>query len=112
MSGPARRVVPRLNTMTVELTSGATIALRTISPRPYLKLTRDSYNNPLWSASGTDQVDDDSGRLKRFNEKFGMASNDAWSAPDAVASSSSASAGLAGLVAGLARKAPVSKKDK
>ncbi|KAJ3350528.1 ribosomal protein L31 [Allomyces macrogynus ATCC 38327] len=103
-SATKRTIVPALNRMTVELTNGAVITLRTVSPRPYLKVTRDSYNNPLWSASGIDTVDDDSGRLARFNEKFGMASNDAWGAQEEGAG------GFASLVADFGAPSGAAKK--
>jgi ribosomal protein L31 len=77
-----KNVVPALNRMKVELTNGATITLRTVSPKPYIKLTRDSYNNPLWTASGDgNTLDDDSGRMGKFNTKFGIAS-EAWAVHD------------------------------
>ncbi|KAI9175508.1 hypothetical protein H9P43_006869 [Blastocladiella emersonii ATCC 22665] len=108
ISHVARTVVPALNRMTVELTNGAVISLRTVSPRPYLKLSRDSYNNPLWSATGTDAIDDDSGRLARFNEKFGMASNDAWGSFATTAPAG----GLQDLVSGLGVATAGGKKKK
>ncbi|KAK3818911.1 MAG: hypothetical protein J3Q66DRAFT_259352, partial [Benniella sp.] len=57
---------------TVVLSNGATFTLRTPSPRPQIRLTRDTRNHPLWnpelrgSSSG-----DDSGQLSRFSKKFG-----------------------------------------
>ncbi|KAL7752032.1 hypothetical protein RI367_002561 [Sorochytrium milnesiophthora] len=73
---PPKTIVPRLHRTTVELTNGATIVLSSTSPRPYLKVPRDSYNNPLWNPHEAG-IDDDTGRLARFNEKFGM-SQETW----------------------------------
>ncbi|KAI9141336.1 hypothetical protein BKA69DRAFT_1075047 [Paraphysoderma sedebokerense] len=62
---------PEIHNLTAILTSGATITLRSTSPRASIKLARDSYNNPLWNPNEAG-LDDDSGRLRRFEAKFGL----------------------------------------
>ncbi|KAF8938412.1 hypothetical protein EDD21DRAFT_392410 [Dissophora ornata] len=63
---------PELFDQTIVLSNGATFTLRTPSPRPQIRLTRDTRNHPLWNpemrgnASG-----DDSGQLSKFAKKFG-----------------------------------------
>ncbi|KAF9956847.1 hypothetical protein BGZ70_009749 [Mortierella alpina] len=67
-----RSKFPELFDQTIVLSNGATFTLRTPSPRPQIRLTRDTRNHPLWNpemrgnASG-----DDSGQLSKFAKKFG-----------------------------------------
>ena len=60
----------------VTLSDGSTFTHWTTSPRTTIRLTRDVSNSPLWtlsaSAGGRGSVqDDDSGRIGRFNSRFG-----------------------------------------
>ncbi|KAG0202583.1 hypothetical protein BGX28_004929 [Mortierella sp. GBA30] len=71
-SKESRPRFPELFDQTIVLSNGATFTLRTPSPRPQIRLTRDTRNHPLWNpemrgnASG-----DDSGQLSKFAKKFG-----------------------------------------
>src|SRR5690606_18942857 len=57
---------------TVVLSNGATYTLRTPSPRPQLRLTRDTRNHPLWNPELRGNTgSDESGQLSRFAKKFG-----------------------------------------
>ncbi|GBB86416.1 hypothetical protein RclHR1_12860004 [Rhizophagus clarus] len=63
---------PRLFTQQIVLTNGATYTLRTTSPKPRIKLIKDTRNHPLWNPSQLSQsLDDDSGQLNKFIKKFG-----------------------------------------
>ncbi|CAB4446385.1 unnamed protein product [Rhizophagus irregularis] len=63
---------PRLFTQQIVLTNGATYTLRTTSPKPRIKLIKDTRNHPLWNPSQLSQaLDDDSGQLSKFIKKFG-----------------------------------------
>ncbi|TBU41282.1 hypothetical protein BD309DRAFT_1042577 [Dichomitus squalens] len=54
---------------------GSTIIHYTTSPRSIIRLTRDTTNNPLWNAArfvGMDEEEDEvTGRMGRFNRRFG-----------------------------------------
>ncbi|KAF8978608.1 hypothetical protein BGZ46_006283 [Entomortierella lignicola] len=63
---------PELFDQTVVLSNGATFTLRTPSPRPQIRLTRDTRNHPLWNPELRGNISgDDSGQLSRFSKKFG-----------------------------------------
>uniref|UniRef100_A0A1D1YTY8 54S ribosomal protein L36, mitochondrial n=1 Tax=Anthurium amnicola TaxID=1678845 RepID=A0A1D1YTY8_9ARAE len=65
-------VRPRLFTQQVILSNGATYTLRTTSPKPRIKLIKDTRNHPLWNPSQLSRkLDDDSGQLSKFIKKFG-----------------------------------------
>ena len=62
-------VRPRLFTQQIVLTNGATYTLRTTSPKPRVKLIRDTRNHPLWNPSISSQaVDDESGQLSKLSK--------------------------------------------
>ncbi|GET59776.1 ribosomal protein L31 [Rhizophagus irregularis DAOM 181602=DAOM 197198] len=62
----------KLFTQQIVLTNGATYTLRTTSPKPRIKLIKDTRNHPLWNPSQLSQaLDDDSGQLSKFIKKFG-----------------------------------------
>ncbi|KAF9584740.1 hypothetical protein BGW38_005344 [Lunasporangiospora selenospora] len=63
---------PELFDQTIVLSNGATFTLRTPSPRPQIRLTRDTRNHPLWNPDmSRGMSSDDSGQLTRFTKKFG-----------------------------------------
>jgi ribosomal protein L31 len=63
---------PELFDQTIVLSNGATFTLRTPSPRPQIRLTRDTRNHPLWNPEMRGNTSsDDSGQLSRFAKKFG-----------------------------------------
>ncbi|RKP14519.1 hypothetical protein BJ684DRAFT_6587, partial [Piptocephalis cylindrospora] len=62
---------PQMFNQTVVLTDGSSATFRTTSPRPLLQLTKDPRNHPLWNPEMKTGLDDESGRLMRFTEKFG-----------------------------------------
>ena len=64
-------VRPRLFTQQIILTNGATYTLRTTSPRPRMKLIKDTRNHPLWNPDSSQSFDDESGQLSKFIKKFG-----------------------------------------
>ncbi|CAG8575443.1 10126_t:CDS:1 [Funneliformis mosseae] len=65
-------VRPELFTQQIVLTNGATYTLRTTSPKPQIKLIRDTRNHPLWNPSKYSQeLDDESGQLSKFIKRFG-----------------------------------------
>ncbi|KAG0330289.1 hypothetical protein BGZ99_006013 [Dissophora globulifera] len=71
-SSSARPRFPELFDQTIVLSNGATFTLRTPSPRPQIRLTRDTRNHPLWNPELRGNVSgDDSGQLSRFAKKFG-----------------------------------------
>ncbi|RKP00614.1 hypothetical protein CXG81DRAFT_26675 [Caulochytrium protostelioides] len=65
---PATRL-PFFN-QTVAHSDGATFTIRTTSPKPILKLIKDTRNHPLWNVSG-ETVDQSSPELRRFEDRFG-----------------------------------------
>ncbi|KAF9180301.1 hypothetical protein BGZ51_006301 [Haplosporangium sp. Z 767] len=63
---------PELFDQTIVLSNGATFTLRTPSPRPQIRLTRDTRNHPLWNPDMKGHAGgDDSGQLSKFAKKFG-----------------------------------------
>ncbi|TFK50624.1 hypothetical protein OE88DRAFT_1631460 [Heliocybe sulcata] len=70
----------------VTRSDGSTFVHWTTSPRSATRLTRDVSNNPLWNtammrAEGAEEESETTGRLGRFNRRFGAGSQDAvdWS---------------------------------
>jgi len=58
---------------------GSTFIHWTTSPRSVIRLTRDVTNNPLWNtammrAEGAEEESETTGRLGRFNRRFGSGS--------------------------------------
>ncbi|KAF9431345.1 hypothetical protein BGZ76_000430 [Entomortierella beljakovae] len=71
-SDSKRSRFPELFDQTIVLSNGATFTLRTPSPRPQIRLTRDTRNHPLWNPDLRGNTSsDDSGQLSRFAKKFG-----------------------------------------
>ncbi|KAJ3224503.1 hypothetical protein HK099_008371 [Clydaea vesicula] len=56
---------------TIVHTDGSTFTLKTTTPRPLLKLTKDTRTHPLWNPERNLELDKQSKELKRFNERFG-----------------------------------------
>ncbi|KAI8813133.1 hypothetical protein BJ742DRAFT_791135 [Cladochytrium replicatum] len=54
---------------------GSTFHIRTTSPRPLLILTKDVRNHPIWTSGGP-LLDDSSGELKKFAERYEDAEED------------------------------------
>jgi ribosomal protein L31 len=67
----APRNDPEMFTQTVILSNGASFTRRTTSPRPLLRLTKDTRNHPFWNPTTQIELDDDSGVLTKFNKRFG-----------------------------------------
>ncbi|KAJ1972028.1 hypothetical protein H4R35_004908 [Dimargaris xerosporica] len=61
---------PEVFNQTVILTDGSSITIRTTSPRPQIKLTKDTRNNLLWNPELSNMISDESGRIKQFSSKF------------------------------------------
>src|ERR1700722_17725369 len=57
---------PRLFNQQIVLSNGATYTLRTTSPKPRMKLIKDTRNHPLWNPSESLQTLDESGQLSKF----------------------------------------------
>ena len=58
----------------IALTDGSTFTLRTTSPAPIFRATKDTRNHALWNPSLSslrNQEQDEAGRLRAFREKFG-----------------------------------------
>ncbi|TVY32965.1 hypothetical protein LOCC1_G008688, partial [Lachnellula occidentalis] len=61
-------------TFTQSQTDGSTFTLRTTSPSPLFRTTKDIHNHPLWNPSLSslrNQEQDEAGRLRAFRNKFG-----------------------------------------
>ncbi|KAJ9060360.1 hypothetical protein DSO57_1031667 [Entomophthora muscae] len=61
---------PQIFTQTVVLTNGATIPLRTTSPKGILILTKDTRNNPLWNPNLVGESDLSSDQIAKFSAKY------------------------------------------
>ncbi|KXS14366.1 hypothetical protein M427DRAFT_155933 [Gonapodya prolifera JEL478] len=66
---------PPLFTQQIVLSDGSTVRVKTTSPRPVLKLTKDLRNSPLWNPKLSVQVDE-SANISAFNARFGTADSD------------------------------------
>jgi len=55
----------------VVFSDGSTVTHRTTMPWPLLRLTRDMRNNPIWNPELRAQVEIDSGRMRRFERRYG-----------------------------------------
>jgi len=65
---------PYTFTQLVTLSDGSAFTLRTTSPQPVYRSTRDTRNAPLWNPSSKDLLnveDDEAGRLAGFRARFG-----------------------------------------
>ncbi|CAG8485253.1 8102_t:CDS:1 [Diversispora eburnea] len=62
---------PELLTQQIILTNGATYTIRTTSPKPLIKLIKDTRNHPLWNPTSGDSALDVTGQLSKFTKKFG-----------------------------------------
>ena len=65
---------PYTFTQLVTLSDGSAFTMRTTSPIPVFRSSRDTRNSPLWNPSSRElanQEDDDSGRLSGFRARFG-----------------------------------------
>lgn len=65
---------PYTFTQLVTLSDGSAFTMRTTSPQPVYRSTRDTRNAPLWNPSSkelTNVEDDEAGRLAKFRERFG-----------------------------------------
>nr|CAG8458095.1 13130_t:CDS:2 [Entrophospora candida] len=63
---------PELFTQQIVLSNGATFTMRTTSPKPLIKLIRDTRNHPLWNPETfSGHLSDESGQLSKFKKKFG-----------------------------------------
>ncbi|POS88142.1 hypothetical protein EPUL_000284 [Erysiphe pulchra] len=65
---------PYTFTQLIVLSDGSTFTMRTTSPAPVYKSTKDSRNHPLWqpsSAALRNVETDEAGRLRAFRNRFG-----------------------------------------
>ncbi len=65
---------PYTFTQLVTLSDGSAFTLRTTSPQPVYRSSRDTRNAPLWNPSSKDLLnveDDEAGRLAGFRARFG-----------------------------------------
>ncbi|KAJ3091324.1 hypothetical protein HK102_000967 [Quaeritorhiza haematococci] len=62
---------PQLFYQTVVLSDGSSFTIRTTTPRPLLKMTKDTRNHPLWNPERRQELDDKSTELNRFARRFG-----------------------------------------
>lgn len=65
---------PYTFTQLVTLSDGSAFTLRTTSPQPVYRSTRDTRNAPLWNPSSKDLLnveEDEAGRLAGFRARFG-----------------------------------------
>ncbi|RKF62223.1 putative 50s ribosomal protein [Erysiphe neolycopersici] len=65
---------PYTFTQLIVLSDGSTFTMRTTSPAPVYKSTKDSRNHPLWqpsSAALRNVETDEAGRLRAFRKRFG-----------------------------------------
>ncbi|KAJ3032871.1 hypothetical protein HDV00_007005 [Rhizophlyctis rosea] len=60
---------PILFHQTIAHSDGSTFTIRSTSPRVFYQLTKDVRNHPLWNPS-IRRLDDDSGSLARFSQRF------------------------------------------
>ncbi|KAG9291625.1 hypothetical protein G9A89_022044 [Geosiphon pyriformis] len=68
---PLSECRPGLFTQQIILTNGATYKIRSTSPKPVIKLVKDTRNHPLWNPESRDGIHDESGQLSKFHKKFG-----------------------------------------
>lgn len=67
-----KATVPEQFTQTIVLSNGATYTVRTTSPKPQVRLTKDTRNHPLWNPSMLREgVNDESEQLTKFQKRFG-----------------------------------------
>ncbi|KAF2129829.1 hypothetical protein P153DRAFT_366338 [Dothidotthia symphoricarpi CBS 119687] len=72
---------PYTFTQLITLSDGSSFTLRTTSPAPVYKSTKDIRNNPLWHPSSRKLLnveEDEAGKLAAFRAKFGTG----WDAED------------------------------
>lgn len=65
---------PYTFTQLVTLSDGSAFTLRTTSPQPVYKSTKDTRNTPLWNPSSRKLLnveEDEAGKLAAFRSKFG-----------------------------------------
>ena len=65
---------PYTFTQLVTLSDGSAFTMRTTSPQPVYRSTRDTRNAPLWNPSSKDLLnveEDEAGRLAGFRARFG-----------------------------------------
>ncbi|OAL31140.1 hypothetical protein AYO20_08375 [Fonsecaea nubica] len=65
---------PYTFTQLVTLSDGSAFTMRTTSPIPVYRSTRDTRNSPLWNPTSKELLnveDDESGRLASFRARFG-----------------------------------------
>ena len=65
---------PYTFTQLVTLSDGSAFTIRTTSPQPVYRSTRDTRNAPLWNPSSKDLLnveEDEAGRLAGFRARFG-----------------------------------------
>lgn len=71
-SGKADGAIPEQFSQTIVLSNGATYTVRTTSPKPQVRLTKDTRNHPLWNPSMLREgVNDESEQLTKFQKRFG-----------------------------------------
>src|SRR5271154_1623513 len=62
---------PPIFYQTIVLTDGSTFKVMTASPRKTFRLTRDKFNNPVWTGRRRSAEDDDQNlQLAKFRKSF------------------------------------------
>ena len=106
---------PYTFTQLVQLSDGSTYTMRTTSPQPLYRASKDTRNTLLWQPSEKSLRNlelDEAGKLAAFRERFGRA-YDASSGAEGAGddSASAADDGFADLITGYAPQVPSSMKD-
>ena len=63
---------------TVVQTDGSTFTMKVCTPRPFLTLSKDTRNHPLWNPELTVSYDDTAAQVTKFAEKYGHVNVDAF----------------------------------
>ncbi|KAJ1675055.1 hypothetical protein EV182_002026 [Spiromyces aspiralis] len=62
---------PELFHQRIVLSDGSSFVLRSTSPRPQIKLSKDTRNHPLWNPQSELGLKDESGFLGSFQRRYG-----------------------------------------
>ncbi|KAJ1920843.1 hypothetical protein H4219_001080 [Mycoemilia scoparia] len=62
---------PELFNQRIVLTDGSSFTLRSTSPRPQIKLSKDTRSHQLWNPQAVIDIQDEGGYLGSFQRRFG-----------------------------------------
>ncbi|OMJ25489.1 50S ribosomal protein L31 [Smittium culicis] len=62
---------PELFTQRIVLSDGSSFTIKTTSPKPIVKLSKDTRNHQLWNPQNKYDLNDEGGHLSKFNKRFG-----------------------------------------